>query len=523
MIQISGLKLQPGQSEEQLSVQAARLLGVAVTQLTIQRVSIDARHKGDVHLVYTVTCSCKNEAAVLRRCRSKGISSYTQNSYRFPNLHREYRNPPVVIGAGPAGLFCALMLARAGAKPVLIERGRPVEQRIRDVERYSSGGPLLLNSNLQFGEGGAGTFSDGKLNTGVNDPRMDYIRRELVRFGAPQDILYLSMPHVGTDYLRRIIYNIRCELLRLGASVYFENQLVGIESCDGRLTGLRVHSAQGDYILPTEQVCLAIGHSARDTFGMLYEQGIAMQPKRFAVGVRIEHLQSEISRAQFGSAAELLPPASYKLSCHLENGRSAYSFCVCPGGVVMAAASEPQTVVTNGMSEYARNRTNINGALLVGVGPQDYPSDHPLAGIAFQRELEHAAWLAGGKTGFAPAQRVADFLRGTATTVFGTVQPSYRPGAVGADLHTCLPEFITETIAAALPILGRKLTGYDNPDAVLTAVESRSSSPVRIPRDQSGQSSLTGLFPCGEGAGYAGGIMSAAADGMKCAQWMLEM
>lgn len=521
MLQITNLKLSADAPQEELKRLAQRELGASVQSLTILRASVDARKKNDVHWVYSVAVSCQKEQEVLSRCRSSHVALYQPGGYRFPEVKKQFARPPVVVGAGPAGLFCALMLARAGARPILLERGRAVEQRIMDVARYRSGGALLPNSNLQFGEGGAGTFSDGKLNTGVNDPRMDYLKEQFVAFGAPETVRYLAAPHVGTDNLRRVVRNIRKELQRLGASVRFEHRLTGIQTAGGRITGLTVQSPEGTYDLPADQVCLAIGHSARDTFSMLYDLGVPMEQKRFAMGVRIEQLQADISRTQYGSFADCLPPASYKLSCHLDSGRSAYSFCVCPGGTVMAAASEPESVVTNGMSEYARDKTNINGALLVGVGPEDFPSAHPLAGVTLQRTLEHAAFLSGGSTGFAPAQRVEDFLHGRASTAFGKVTPSYLPGVTPADLHSCLPDYISSTIAQALPILGKKLPGYDDPDAVLTAVESRSSSPVRILRGEDGLSTLGGLYPCGEGAGYAGGILSAAADGLRCAERML--
>ena len=340
MLHITGLKLRPGEPESRLRDLAARELGQKPEGLQIVKASIDARKKGDVHWVYAVTCTCKNEAAALGRSRTGRVKLWQPKTWTFPDLAWREDDPPVVVGAGPAGLFCALMLARAGAKPILLERGRCVEQRMMDVARYRAGGELLPNSNLQFGEGGAGTFSDGKLSTGVDDPRMGFLLRQFVAFGAPEDILYLSAPHVGTDKLRRVVRNLRLELQRLGASVRFEHQLVGLDTAGDRVTGVLVQSPAGMYPIRTSKVCLAIGHSARDTVSALYDLGAPMEQKRFAVGVRVEHLQEEISRAQYADAAALLPPASYKLSCHLPGGRSAYSFCVCPGGTVMAAASE---------------------------------------------------------------------------------------------------------------------------------------------------------------------------------------
>ena len=527
MLRIESIKLPPEAGAAELIGQAARILRVRekdILSLRVVRRSVDARE--DVRLVYTAEAAVADEAAVLRRCRSRHVSRAVPGPvYTPPETRPAPELPPIVAGAGPAGLFAALVLALAGQRPILLERGRPVEQRAADVERFWSTGELDLTSNVQFGEGGAGAFSDGKLNTGTKDLRHRFILETLVSCGAPEDILIDAKPHVGTDYLHIALVDLRRRLLELGADIRFGSRLADLDIRGGALAGVTVDGPDGPYPLPCRQLVLCPGHSARDTFAMLRARGVAMEAKPFAVGVRIEHRQSDCDAAQYRQYAGHpgLPASTYKLSCHLPNGRAAYSFCVCPGGQVVAAASEAERVVTNGMSEFARDRENINGALLVNVTPEDYGGTaDPLAGIAFQRKLESAAYALGGGGYWAPAQRVGDFLAGRPSAGPGRVTPSYRPGVTWTDLRQCLPDFVADTIAAALPLLGRKLRGYDHPDAVLTAVESRSSSPVRIPRDETYQSSLRGLYPCGEGAGYAGGILSAAADGMRCAERLIQ-
>ena len=521
MLRIQNISLPLDGSQGQLKKKAARILGVkpeVITGLSLARQSIDARKKNDVHYVCTVDVTVADEGKVMARCRDRNVSLHQRAPYVFPTVRRTSSLPPVVVGMGPAGLFAALFLARNGLAPIVLERGRPVEERTADVERFWTTGVLNPSSNVQFGEGGAGTFSDGKLTTGTHDPRISTVFRTLVEAGAPADILYQHKPHIGTDVLRDVVKNIRQELIRLGCDVRFSHQLTGLILRDGAVVGLTVEGPQGSYDLPCDALILSPGHSARDTFQMLLEAGVPMEQKPFAIGVRIEHPQSAVSLAQFGPAWEKLPAADYKLACHLPNGRSAFTFCVCPGGQVVAAASEEGRLVTNGMSHRARDGKNINGGFLVGVGPADFGSDHPLAGVAFQRHWEEAAFQLGGRNYHAPAQTVKDFLARQASKTLGTVEPTYRPGVTPTDLDRCLPDYVTDTLRGALPVFDRKLHGFTAPDSLLTGVETRSSSPVRILRGEDCQSTVRGLYPCGEGAGYAGGITSAAVDGIRVAE-----
>ncbi|MBR5572526.1 MAG: FAD-dependent monooxygenase [Oscillospiraceae bacterium] len=520
MLRLEGIRLTPDEQEALLLQKTAQRLRCRPEDITALRIlckAIDARE--GLQFIYTVAAAVKNEQQVLRRCRDKRITPYKPEKYRLP-APVSCDTPPVVVGMGPGGLFAALVLAKCGLRPIVLERGEAVEQRRETVETFWRDGVLNTESNVQFGEGGAGAFSDGKLNTGTKDVRHRFILQQLVACGAPETILYDAKPHVGTDMLYIALQNLRRELLSLGADIRFGHRLDGVETDGGQLTALRVTAKGETYTLPCRHALLALGHSARDTVEMLYESGVHMEAKPFAVGVRIEHRQADIDAAQYRQYAghPALSASSYKLSCHLDSGRSAFSFCVCPGGTVVAAASEDGRAVTNGMSEYARDKENINGALLVNVTPDDFPTRHPLAGIAFQRQLEEAAFALGGGDYRAPAQRVEDFLLHRPTAAAGAVKPSYRPGVTYTDLHRCLPPFVAESIAGALPLLGSRLRGYDAPDALLTAVESRSSSPVKIPRDEGCQCNIRGIYPCGEGAGYAGGILSAAADGMRCAE-----
>ena len=521
MLRISNIALSLDGGKAQLKKKAARVLGVkpdAIQSLTLARQSIDARKKSDVHYVCTVDVTLSDEAKVMARCRDKNVTLHQSQPYQFPLVRRTSSLPPVVVGMGPAGLFAALFLARNGLAPIVLERGRPVEERTADVERFWATGVLDPASNVQFGEGGAGTFSDGKLTTGTHDPRISTVFRELVASGAPADILYQQKPHVGTDVLRDVVRNLRKELLRLGCEVRFGHRLTGLTLRNGAVAGLTAEGPQGPYHMPCDALVLSPGHSARDTFQMLYEAGVPMEAKPFAIGVRIEHRQQDISLAQFGPAWAQLPAADYKLACHLPDGRSAFTFCVCPGGQVVAAASEEGRLVTNGMSHRARDGRNINGGFLVGVNPADFGSPHPLAGIAYQRHWEEAAFRLGGGNYHAPAQTVGDFLARQPSRSLGQLSPTYRPGVLPADLDHCLPCYVTDTLRGALPLFDRKLRGFASPHSLLTGVETRSSSPVRILRGEDFQSAVRGLYPCGEGAGYAGGITSAAVDGIRVAE-----
>lgn len=506
---------------EQLKKRAARALGVrsgALGELTVARQSIDARNKYDVHYSYTVELSMAGEEGIVKNAPGRSVRLVERKPYAFPPVARRSHLAPVVVGMGPAGLFAALFLARNGLPCIVLERGRDVDTRTADVERFWSAGLLDPASNVQFGEGGAGTFSDGKLTTGTHDPRISAVMDALVEAGAPADVKYSHKPHIGTDILRQVVKKIRQELISLGCEVRFAHKLAGLEQSGGQLTAIEVEGPSGRYTLPCDALVLAPGHSARDTFAMLRDAGVPMEKKNFAIGVRIEHDQKQVSRHQYGPAFEQLPPSDYKLACHLPNGRSAFTFCVCPGGQVVAAASEQGGVVTNGMSLRARDGANINGGFLVGVGPEDFPEDDVLAGVKFQERWERTAFQAGGGNFFAPAQRVEDFLRKRPSQGPGAIQPTYRPGVTWTEMDRCLPGYVADTLRQALPLLDRKLYGFAAPDGVLTGVETRSSSPVRILRDEGYQSSIRGIYPCGEGAGYAGGIVSAAVDGIRVAE-----
>ena len=514
---------------------ALRCKDSQIKAIELHRKSIDARKKRDVHFILSFRVELtsprlEQEAvdSVAERDRSR-IRMVDGAAPSFPSpVNNAPKERPVVVGAGCAGLFAALTLAEAGLKPLLIERGDPALRRSQTIDLFLKERILDPESNIQFGLGGAGTFSDGKLNTGTKNPAHRLILETFVKAGSPRDILWDAKPHIGSDILPTVVTNISQRIEQLGGTVRYRTKLVDIRTDgSGAITGVDVQPPQEttSETIATKHLILACGHSARDVFELLKEHNVALAQKTFAMGVRIEHRQAEVDAAQYRTLAghPALPPSTYKLSCHLPNGRSAFSFCVCPGGQVVAAASETGRTVTNGMSEYARSGENINGALLVNVTAEDFPSPHPLAGIALQRQVEEAAFALGGGDYRAPCQRVEDFLRGAPSAGAGRVTPSYRPGVVYTDMARCLPPFITETLRLALPVLGKKLKGYDDPDALLTGVETRSSSPVRLVRDDRYEANIRGIYPCGEGAGYAGGILSAAADGMRCAEKLLEV
>ena len=521
IVRISQIRLPLDDAKRPLETIAARALHVRPEEIASVRLfkkSVDARDKRDVH--FSLTLDVELGRAPARLPRNAEVLPPPKPTAPVPRA-RARRFRPIVVGMGPAGLFAALRLSQAGLQPLVIERGRDVDRRAADVETFWSGGSFDPVSNVQFGEGGAGTFSDGKLNSGIKSPFSREVLETFHRMGAPEEILYSAKPHIGTDRLREVVKNLRGEILRLGGEVRFEAKLDGLNFADGKLVGASINGSE----IETDALILAIGHSARDTFEMLNRAGVFMERKPFSIGARIEHAQTLVNRAQYGAAAShpALGAADYKLSCHLPDGRAAYTFCMCPGGQVVAAASESGRVVVNGMSRFARDGENANSALLVSVNPEDFGGDDPLSGVRFQRKWEQAAFAAGGGDYRAPAQTVGDFLAGRPSAGPGDVRPSYQPGVNWTALETCLPDYVIADMRAAIGIFDRKLRGFAHPGAVLTGVETRSSSPVRITRGEGLNSiSMKGLYPCGEGAGYAGGILSAAVDGLRCAEALIK-
>ncbi|MCD8133511.1 MAG: NAD(P)-binding protein [Clostridiales bacterium] len=550
IIRVSQIAVPLRHDMEQVFQKACRTSGIRdrdVCRYRIAKQSVDARHKEDLKYIYSIDLTIGDHTSFKRKDgRVQEITPVAYHPKTGGNL--PMTAPVAVIGSGPAGLFCAYLLAMYGYRPIVFERGKRVDERQADVERFWNGGALLPESNVQFGEGGAGTFSDGKLNTLVKDKygRNRFVLETFVSCGAPEDILYVNRPHIGTDILRAVVSNMRNEILRMGGLFYFSSKITDLMIMNHRLCALEINQEER---IPVSAAVLAIGHSARDTFEMLRKRGVAMESKPFAIGMRVEHPQDEIDRSQYGAEADLslLPTASYKLTHRASNGRSVYSFCMCPGGYVVNASSEPERLAVNGMSYHARDSRNANSAIIVSVTPEDFPDPaDPLSGVAFQRKLEEKAWRAGG--GKIPQQRFGDFESGIFQTDlnFATNGSSSENGnfsendavdqikirtafstctkgpAAAANLRDIFPNDISEAFIEGMHAFSRKIPGFDREDAILSAVESRTSSPVRIVRGEDFQSNVRGLYPCGEGAGYAGGIMSAAMDGLKAAEAIMN-
>ncbi|MCD8121548.1 MAG: FAD-dependent monooxygenase [Clostridiales bacterium] len=541
MIRISQLKLPVEHTEEDLRRKVAKLLRISADEiraLHIRRRSLDARKKPVLFYSYLVDVEAAHESAVVKKAKNLQITLPKDPTYRFPACgDRQLKNPPLIVGAGPAGLFAGLLLARHGYCPVILERGEDVDSRTEKVSRFWRNGILDTHTNVQFGEGGAGTFSDGKLNTLVKDPcgRNRLVLETFCAFGADAEILYEQKPHLGTDVLAGIVRSMREEIIRLGGTVRFGCQVTDLLTEEGRIQGVIVESqaragsvcrnrrgtseacADGREIIPAQAVILAIGHSARDTFQMLANHGVLMDAKAFAVGLRIQHPQSMINRSQYGREdAGMLGAASYRLTRQTSGGRGVYSFCMCPGGYVVNASSEEGRLAVNGMSYHNRAGINANSALIVTVTPEDYPDQTPLGGVAFQRELEERAFAAA--SGSIPVQLYDDFRNNRVSRMVGDVEPQMQGAWAFADVRSIMPETLNRALLEAMEQFGRVIDGFDRPDAVLAGIESRTSSPVRIWRNEQLESPLRGLFPCGEGAGYAGGITSAAMDGVKVAE-----
>lgn len=526
MIRIGQLKLSPGHSRQELVQKAAKALRIAETdilKLEIRKQSIDARKKPDIKYVYTVDVTVAKEEKAMKKQKGSQAVLVKDKPYQFPAAGETVmKHRPVIIGSGPAGLFCAYLLAEHGYRPVVYERGAAVEDRAKDIEAFWETGVLNPNSNVQFGEGGAGTFSDGKLNTLVKDPlgRNRKVLEIFVENGAPEEILYMNKPHIGTDILMDVVRNMRKRILNWGGDIHFQSQMTDVHIENNALSAIMVKRPKGESLIPVETLILAIGHSARDTFSMLYEKQIPMTAKAFAVGVRVEHSQELIDQSQYGDSPYHLPAASYKVAANLDNGRGVYSFCMCPGGYVVNASSEEGRLAVNGMSYHARDGKNANSAIIVTVTPKDYGTDHPLAGMEFQRKLEERAYKLGG--GKVPVQCFGDFCKNQATEQIGSIVPQIKGGYVCSNVRTIFPEEIADSIEQGIKTFDRQIQGFANDDAVLSGVESRTSSPVRIPRTENLCMENLRIYPCGEGAGYAGGITSAAMDGIKIAEKIAE-
>lgn len=524
MLRIQNIKIRENITENELISFVSKKYHIKNSDITdwhISKKSIDARKKSDIFFNYTIDINVKDESKYpnINKINKVDIEQKIKEKININVINSLKTEPsPVIVGAGPAGLFSALTFVQNGICPIIVEQGKTVDERKKDVDDFLYNKKLNISSNVQFGEGGAGTFSDGKLTTGISNPLCQKVLKEFVNFGAPEEILYLSKPHIGTDKLIDIIKNMRNYIISKGGKFYFSTKFMDFTVINGQISSVKLKDlvTNKTFDIKTNKLILAIGHSSRDTFELLYKNGINMEQKNFSVGVRIEHLQENINKAQYGDNPKLkLPPAEYKLAYHSPSGRSCYTFCMCPGGTVIASSSEENTIVTNGMSNYLRNGTNANSAVLVNITPEDFSDSSPLAGMYFQKELEEKAFILGSSNYNAPIQKVGDFLNNTISTKIGSVVPSYLPGTTLSNLNDILPEFVSSTLKEGLLYFDKKLNGFANPDAILTGVETRSSSPVKIPRNDFLVSNINGIYPCGEGAGYAGGIMSASVDGIK--------
>ncbi|MCY6957415.1 NAD(P)/FAD-dependent oxidoreductase [Clostridium brassicae] len=526
-IRISNLTLDIDEDIELLRKKVCKKLRIKdkdIKSFKILRESIDARKKNSIKFNYSLEVECENESRLVALARDKDIKiEEVKYDSEFQLGNKQLDNRPVVVGMGPAGMFAALLLAEKGYKPIVFERGEKVEERTRTVEGFWNGDKLNLNSNVQFGEGGAGTFSDGKLTTRIKDSRCDFVLEKFVESGAPEEIKYKGKPHIGTDILKTVVKNIREKIISLGGEVRFNSKLEDLKYNDNnKLCAIVVNEEE----IPCDVLILALGHSSRDTYEMLYKRGVFMSPKPFAIGVRIEHSQELINQTQYGKFAKhkKLKAADYKLTYTSKNtNRAVYSFCMCPGGEVVAASSEEGRLVTNGMSFYRRDKENANAAIVVTVGESDFVGETPLKGMEFQRKYESLAFKLGGGNYNAPIQLVGDFLEDRVSKRLGSIKPTYKPGYTFANLKDCLPNEVVETLKEGLVAFDKKIKGFAEKDAVLTGIETRTSAPVKIQRNEKLQSiSVNGLYPAGEGAGYAGGIMSAAVDGLKCAESIMK-
>ncbi|PIR94001.1 hypothetical protein COT97_03625 [Candidatus Falkowbacteria bacterium CG10_big_fil_rev_8_21_14_0_10_39_11] len=533
MISIQQISLPITHEEDELQKQIAEILGLGLDEVknfTITKRAIDSRKKYQmIYFVYSVEVEVDDEIEVLNNIKVKKNTALHRIELKVPYVYeipevdeRKLNKRPIVVGTGPSGMFAALLLAKAGMKPLVIDRGGDVDSRIKAVETFLTTGKLNLESNIQFGEGGAGTFSDGKLNTLITNPRIQYIFSEFVKAGAPGSILWDAKPHIGTDKIREVAQNIRNQIVELGGEVRFNTLLTDIKITNNKLVSVTLNEKEE---VETDELILAIGYSARDTYKLLFEKNVALEQRPFSVGVRIEHTAEMINQSQYDKfhINSNLGAAKYKLVSHSKNNRSVYTFCMCPGGYVVPATAHEGCVVTNGMSEYAQDGKNSNAALLVNVSNEDFESDHPLAGVEFQKTWEKKAFELGGGDYKAPAQLVGDFLKKQASTEIKSIEPTYKPGVKMTTLDDCLPDFVTASLREALPQLETKIKGFAHPDAVLTAIETRSSSPIRITRDKDTLlSNIQGIYPAGEGAGYAGGIVSSAVDGLRVGEAILN-